>query len=709
MRKRIFRGVLTGTVSVLLALAVWLPGLLDTFEAKTWDARVKLLAKPGEQTENIVLILLDQESLDWAEETMGWGWPWPRQVYSAIIEFVQMGGAKSLAFDVLFSEPSILGVYDDEIFGASIAASNRFIAAAFFSNISGQNTRWPEGQTPYDVDIENLDNWLEEDADKPPLFRRASFPVPEIAGSVKALVNVHMDPDPDAIYRRGNLFSIFNNTVVPSVALASYLIGDPGEHALTINRGKLVIDGKVTPIDKNGASIIRFRGPSGTHTLFRTAEVIRSYIQIMEGEEPALDPEIFKDTYVLYGFSAPGLKDLRPTPVSGEYPGVEVHATMLDNLLSGDFMRMSPSWFTFLLLILFSLGASVMVSMISGAVKNGIAYGIFLPLPVVLSLFAYQAGFWLPLVVLEVGAIIALIGASLLNYATEGKQKRYIKGAFSQYLSPTVIERLIADPEQLKLGGEKRELSIFFSDLQGFTTISEGLTPEELTTLLNEYLSAMTDIIQEEGGTIDKYEGDAIIAFWNAPVKYDDHAIRLVRASLRCQDKLAELRPVFKERIGKEMLMRIGMNTGPAVVGNMGSKTRFDYTMLGDAVNLAARLEGINKQFGTYTMISRNTLDAIGDAFPVRELSRVAVVGRKEAVVVYEPFTPEGYDKARDFLRPFDNGLQAFYKGEFRKASEFFAETAKRDPAAGAYLRKCRSLTEKPPENWQGVWVMTEK
>jgi len=220
----------------------------------------------------------------------------------------------------------------------------------------------------------------------------------------------------------------------------------------------------------------------------------------------------------------------------------------------------------------------------------------------------YRLGFWLPLVVQETGVAVTLFSAGLIYYTTEGRQKAFIKSAFKQYLSPAVIEQIIVHPERLKLGGERRELSIFFSDLEGFTGLSEGLDPEALTNLLNVYLTAMTDIIQEEGGTVDKYEGDAIIAFWNAPLEQQDHAVRCVRAVLRCQAKLAEMRPKFKEIIGKDLKMRIGVNTGHAVVGNMGSHSRFDYTMIGDAVNLAARLEGINKQFGTYVLISESTM-----------------------------------------------------------------------------------------------------
>jgi adenylate cyclase len=315
----------------------------------------------------------------------------------------------------------------------------------------------------------------------------------------------------------------------------------------------------------------------------------------------------------------------------------------------------------------------------------------------------------LPLIVQETSVVLTIACAQVVNYATEGRQKRFIKNAFSQYLSPAVIDQLIQHPDRLKLGGERRVLSIFFSDLQGFTSISEGLAPEDLTALLNDYLTAMTDIIIEEGGTVDKYEGDAIIAFWNAPLEVPDHAVRIVRASLRCQKKLAEMRPAFRERIGKDMFMRIGVNTGPAVVGNLGSHTRFDYTMLGDAVNLAARLEGVNKQFGTYTMISESTKEMMGNAYAIRELARVAVVGRKEPVVVYEPMYSEEYEARRETLETFGKGLNLFYQGQFEQAGEIFSTVKSLDPAAAAYEEKCSTLAGSSPENWQGVWVMTSK
>ena len=370
---------------------------------------------------------------------------------------------------------------------------------------------------------------------------------------------------------------------------------------------------------------------------------------------------------------------------------------MLDNLLSGDFMRSVSLVPTLALLLLLCLGAGIAISSVKRAGVSAVMYVVFIPLAPALSIGAYALGYWLQMVVLELGVVFSLVGSSLVSYATEGRQKRYIKGAFSQYLSPTVIEELIAHPERLTLGGERRELTIFFSDVQGFTTISEALSPEDLTALLNEYLTAMVDIIQEEGGTIDKFEGDAIIAFWNAPLSQDDHAVRGVRAALRCQAKLAEMRPAIRARIGKDMFMRVGMNTGQAVVGNMGSKTRFDYTMLGDQVNLSARLEGINKQFGTYFMISGATVEKIGGAFPVRELSRVAVVGRREPVTVFEPMLPEQYAARKPTLEIFDRGLKEFYAGRFTDAERIFEGIASVDPPAADYAKKCRAACRGPP------------
>jgi adenylate cyclase len=701
--RRVVQGAVVGAAAAVLAAALWLPGATAGFEAKTWDLRARLMKRPGAATGQVAAILLDQQSLNWAKSENSWSWPWPREVYSAVASFCARGGAKALVFDLILTEPSAYGVSDDQAFGQGVAENGRVVGAMNLAAEQGEATAWPA-----DVPAPRLS--VSGPVPKILEFPRAQFPIPELSANALVLANTNLPADAvDGVYRSEPLFNMFAGRAVPSEALAAWLAGG-GQPAVAIAPGSLTIGGAKVPIDAAGRALLRYRGPTQTHPAKSAASVIQSELLIREGKAPTVDPSFFKDKYVFFGVTAPGLYDLKPTPMSGSYPGVEVNATMLDNLLSGDFMRHAPLVPTLALLLLVCLGAGIAISSVQRPGLSAIMYVVFIPLAPAICIGAYAAGYWLQMVALELGVVLSLVGSSLASYATEGRQKRFIKGAFSQYLSPVVIDELIAHPERLSLGGERRELTIFFSDVQGFTTISEALSPEDLVALLNEYLTAMVDIIQEEGGTIDKFEGDAIIAFWNAPLTLEDHAVRGVRAALRCQAKLTEMRPAIKARIGRDMHMRVGMNTGNAVVGNMGSKTRFDYTMLGDQVNLSARLEGINKQFGTYLMVSKATAEKVGATFPVRELARVAVVGRKEPVTVFEPMLPEEYAAKKQTLETFDRALKEFYAGHFAQAVSIFEGIAPVDPPAAHYVRKCKALAAGPLEGaWTGVWVMTEK
>lgn len=705
LSSRLGRGLAVGAAASALALALWLPGLLDSFEATTFDVRARLLAKPGKASGEVVTILLDQYSLTWAQD-QGVGWPWPRSLYGMVADYCARAGAKALVFDVLFSEETNEDVGQDEALGSSIKANGRVVAAVNLAARQGQATAWPEGAPRPQLEVSGLEAWKPRDLD----FSFAQFPIPTIANSALILANTNLPAEPyDGVYRREPLFASFAGHLVPSEALAAWMAG--GGSQVAVSPGRLRLGSTEIPIDSRGRAILRWRGKSLTHAHYTAAAILNAEKAILEGKDSGFDPVLLKDKYVFFGFSAPGLLDLKPTPMAGSYPGVEVNATMLDNLLSGDFLAPFPLPLGAILLVLLSLAAALAVTGASGALRNIAVYALFLALPPALGLGAYALGWWFPVVPLLLGTLLGLMASSLASYATEGKQKRYLKSAFRQYMNHAYVEQLIAHPEILRLGGERRELTIFFSDVQGFTSISESLSPEDLTALLNEYLSAMTDIIEDEGGTIDKYEGDAIIAFWNAPIPFQDHAVRGLRAALRCQEKLAQMRPSLKARIGRDLYQRIGMNTGAAVVGNMGSRAHFNYTMLGDQVNLAARLEGVNKQFGTYTMVSEALVDSLGGAFPMRELSRVGVVGREKAVRVFEPMMAADWEARKEVLGSFARGLALFYEGDFEGAARIFSATAQIDPPSAAYLRKCTGLMAEPEarRNWQGVWVMTEK
>jgi adenylate cyclase len=341
------------------------------------------------------------------------------------------------------------------------------------------------------------------------------------------------------------------------------------------------------------------------------------------------------------------------------------------------------------------------------ASQSVVAFVVCVPIPVVIGFAAYAKGFWWPVAVGEAATVLALVGAVVVNYATEGRQKAFIKSAFKHYLGPAVIDQIIDDPSRLQLGGEKRELTLFFSDIEKFSSFSEKLDPATLTSLLNEYLTDMTDIILEEGGYLDKYIGDAIVAYWNAPLSQPDHAIRACRTVLRCQRRLAEKREVYKQRTGVTIKARIGMNTGEVTVGNMGSRDRFNYTVLGDAANLASRLEGANKAFGTYAMISEETWSETDGQFVGRELGQLRVVGREKPVRVYEIMGFAG-EALPDFVPEYARALKFCAVGKLSDALRIF-EHHPDDPPCVAYAAKCRMLLSDPSQKWDGIWSLTEK
>jgi adenylate cyclase len=701
--KKILTGIGLGLMACGLAFLLWHQGALTDFEHAAWQWRVAHFAKPTPATGRLRIIALDQKSLDWGRRENSLSWPWPREAYTTMLAFCKRAGVRVVAFDMLFSEPSLHGVADDEALGQAMR-ENGPVVLSYILVPPGEGQE--QGGPPPGVTISGFSQWLI--ANRAPVVPQAvTMPVPELAESAAMLANISNRPDPDGVFRRAPLFINLADRPMPSLSLAAYLAGAPGPVPLSLGKDSLQMGELVVPLDETGQAILNFRGPSGTVPTVSLAAVVQSELQLAAGEKPVIDPAEFKDTYVFLGMTAPGLYDLRAVPLDGVYPGVEIHATILDNLLSQDFLRDSPTWLVALLTLLFGVLAAVVILFCRNAWQSSLTFVLLLPLPFAAGFIVYGRGIWLPVAVQATAVLLALISGAVFNFATEGRKNRYIKRAFSQYLHPTVIEQLVSNPKRLRLGGEKRELSIFFSDLAGFTGMSERLEPERLTLLLNEYLSAMTDIILESGGTIDKYEGDAIIAFWNAPLSQPDHAARAVQAALRCQERLAELRPDFKARFDCDLFLRIGINTGPVVVGNLGSSQRFDYSILGDNANIAARLEGANKEFSTPILISEACRRQLPEGMKVREIARVGVMGRKEPITVFEPLGPG--DGKEALLERFAAALALYYRGEVAQAREGFQDLAADDVVAGRYAARCREMLAKPPLAWDGVWRMDAK
>jgi len=700
---RILACMVIGLLAAIIALLLHSTRLIDRLEFMSWDARQRMLASPAPDDLPIKLILIDQQSLDWANEQAGLPWPWPREFYAPLISFCHAGGAKAIAFDMFFSEPSMYGQDDDDRFAAALKEIPAIVLAVPSGPAGGAPGAWPEDVPRPQAEVAGFEAWRSDHSNADITIESVVMSIAEIAGSVSALGHVRGDQDADSIIRRVTPIVTFDGAMLLVLGLAMFELA---EHSSTLRYedDALLVGSHYIPLDGEGTAILRFRSPtlrgesSRMYEAYSASGVINAQLAMESDEAPALLPDVFKDCYVIIGLSAPGTYDLKPTPINKAGPGVEVHATFLDNLLHDDFMRRPREWSVWL----FTIGLSVVGVCAARASRNSVhvvlAFVLMLPVPWVAGVAAFERGMWWPIVTPELGLVLALIAGLIANYATEGRQRRFIKRSFQRYLSPDVIEQIVRDPSRLRLGGERREVTIMFSDIAGFSGIAERLDARELADLLNAYLTAMTDIILEEGGTLDKYIGDAIVAFWNAPLDQPDHAQRAVRAALKCQHALNALRSQF----GSDLSMRIGINTGMASVGNFGSEGRFDYTAIGHTVNLASRLEGANKFFMTNTLVAHETWQHVHDTQHGREVGLVRVVGVQKPVRVHEVQPNQTADDG------WHEALSVCQRGTCAEALAMF-ERMPDDPIARRYAAFLRVRIADGEQAWDGVWELTEK
>ncbi len=695
MKSKAGRGVLVGLAAAAFAFALHLTGLLEPLEGKSWDARLRLLARPSEASADVVLVHIDQPSLDYFEKQQAVAWPWPRQIYVAVTDYLKSGGARAVFFDLILSETSAYGVEDDAEFARAIERSGNVFLPVFLSKAEDESG----GRAAVLLAKRVLrETGLPPRAIHP--LRSVSLPVESFLSAASGVGNVQFEADGDSIYRRLPLAFAYGSLVLPSLPAA------------VVESVKGTADLKSVPLDRGGNMVLRYHGPTGTYKSYAVAALVNSWAQMEAKQTPQVPPSEFGGKIVVVGASAPGLLDLRPSPFGGAYAGMEILATAIDNLMNRDFVRTAGRAATALFTLLIAIGVGVGTSLLRKTRSQAAFFALGLAVPVGAAAGGFKAGWWLDVTTPLVAVLGSFIAAALLNYSLEGRQKRFLKNAFRHYLSPDVIERVIENPDLLKLGGTRRPITAFFSDVAGFTTISEGLSPEDLVGLLNAYLSEMTDIILDTGGTLDKYEGDAIIAFWNAPLDWPDHAVRACRAALRCQSRLAELRGSFKEKYGHEVAMRIGLNSGAAVVGNMGSVRRFDYTAMGDTMNLASRLEGASKVYKTSVLAGEETEALAREAMIFREVDVIRVVGKKKPVHVFELVGERGGEAsaaAIERVALFHRGLAAYRAKDWKGALDIF-RSLEGDPLAALYTGRTEAfLASPPPEDWDGVFEMKHK
>jgi adenylate cyclase len=689
------RTFMVALIAILVTLSLWGVSKFDffeNFERSTLDLRFRLSPTPNDADSSILLVLLDGGSMDVLP------WPVPRQLYSETLSMLHGWGTRAVAFDILFDVPSVYSAVEDSIFGAVASTGNTAFVMALLQR---EGSEIPDNAIiDIPIDSEELDSaWY------------CTPPTLMIAQGAEILGSTSDRQDPDGVFRSVRLLTATPEGIAPSlpVALAWLALERPDisvcNDIFTMGDIRLRTSG-------NCRLQLAYHGPAGTYTSIPLADLTAALNARSLGQPCPVDTALFSGAIVLIGYAAPSLYDLKPTPYSPQCPGVEVLATAVDNILNENYIRRYPSWVSLMMALLISLLAAFFLSALSRIPLGALLAALPTLLFLIVSLLLFRGGIWIETVWPAASGILTILAGGIFLFSSENRRKQEIRNAFSQYLSPDVVAQVTEHPETLVLGGDKRNMTVFFSDIWGFTGISEKLSPEDLVSLINRYLTTMTDIILETGGTVDKFEGDAIIAFWGAPLRLEDHALRACSAALRCHEAHAGMNRQLVQEGYSELFTRIGLSTGDMVVGNMGSSKRFDYTVMGSTVNLGARLEGANKVYNTSIMVEENTFRNAKNEFVFRELDTIRVVGQQEPVTIYELKCrlDEITDDLEVALREYSEALALYRKGDFRDAERVFESAG--DPTSLIMAQRCRKMAENytdAPEDWDGVFNLSSK
>lgn len=691
---------------------------------------------------NVVIAAIDEKSVDKEGK-----WVWPRSKIASLVTRLSDAGAKVISFDIVMSEPdetsaakTIADIEQklsnlneenkaylanlkrssdhDRLLVDAIRNSKAKVVLGYFFQMEQEHAgdldaaRLEQEQKSIQPSRYDLVRYQSGTALDVPVFEAlvANGNIPSISASTDYSGFFNMFPDIDGVVRWIPAVLNFKEDMYAPLSLmtvSAFLDTPPSPVVADYGFEKVQISDITIPTDELGRIMINYRGNTKTFKHI-------SITDILHGKVP--DAE-FKNKIVMVGATAVGIYDMRVTPFSSVFPGIEIHANIVDSVLSKDFL-FQPGW--------------AAVFDIAVIIVTGLFLGIVLPrvsvFPGILtaSLVFFGHIFFCRYIFISRGWILNLVYPLLVivcvyitltayKYLVESRQKRFIRSAFSTYLAPTVVKKLIESPDGLELGGEERDITAFFSDVQGFTSISENLTPAELVELLNEFLTEMTDIILEYEGTVDKFEGDAIIAFFGAPNELENQAETAAFTCVQMQKRLHELREKWKAEGRPELQMRIGLCTGPAVVGNMGSRNRMDYTMMGDTVNTAARLEGVNKIYGIYTLVCEHTFQKASNRVVGREIDAINVVGKKEPVVVYQLLgLPEDlHENLLKTMQFYAEGLRQYRQLKWDAAISAFESALKITPDDGpslAMVARCMEYRASPPEaGWNGAYTMKTK
>ncbi len=632
----------------------------------------------------IVIVAIDEKSL--SSDQLGPLPRWERANYGKAIEILNEEGAAVIGIDMTFPDQSIHGPADDEAFQKNLSDSDNVVLAAryYFEN----GGRIPELPNRTLLKAEPKVGWI----------------------------NVSLDED--GFVRKLPIFSSAKEQMLEAFSLEiarQYMNQEPLNHTVSHNQYEFSEEMSI-PVHSLTDSVskqethfmyINYFGAPGSFTQVSMADLLSENFVDNKGNRAS-----FNEKIVLIGPTAIDLQDYYNSPVSQgvRMPGVEIHANNIQTIISEKYLRDQTD-----LSLWLGLAGLILVNLILFTILR-IRYAIPILIielfgVMVAGIVAYEQRIFLNVIYPFITILITFISSFLLRLRFEQGEKKYIKGAFGHFVNKSVVDQILKDPKMLELGGAKREVTAFFSDVAGFTSIAEGMEPGQLVTFLNSYLDEMTNVILEHKGTLDKYEGDAIMAFWGAPVPQKDHALHACLAALENQGKVAQFRLESEKNNLPPIHIRIGINTGEVIAGNMGSEDRFDYTIMGDNVNLASRLESINKQYGTEVMISEYTYETVKEALVCRELDQIRVKGKDTPVRIYELIgkKDEVPQERLAIIQAFDEALKLYRSKNFMAAQKKFSVIAN-DPPSKVFVERCNAFIKNPPDvDWDGVYTFTTK
>jgi adenylate cyclase len=656
-----YRPLLVGGVVGLLAALGYSVGLLENWNNRASD----LLFLPHRPDPAIAIVAIDDASL-----TQIGRWPWPRTVHAEIIDKLTAAGAEVIGYDVNFPEPSTEA--DDRELARAIKDADNVVLPLELSMLMARDSVTYDPQTVLQS-------------------------IPVLGAAAKGAGHVNSPPDTDNVFRRIPL-AVKGKDASRIPAFEAEILRLLGQEPRLSE----------VPQDRLGRMRVNFSGPPHNPEGFRTV----SAVNLLRG---TADPSVFRGSIVLVGATAFDLHDNLLVPTSGgqPMPGVEMHANVLDTLLGRRWLREVPGYLTALYLVLLGLLLGLLVPRLRARYSLPATFALWVA-AVVAAFMLFDRGWLLDVLWPTFVMIFAYAGVTLERRIAADRGRRQLKTAFSRYVSPAVVETIIADPAKLRLGGERKTMSVLFSDICGFTSISEKMSPDKLVEMLNVYLSSMTAIVFEERGVLDKYIGDAVMAFWNAPFEQPDHAYRAVATAIKMQKVLDDMN-AKKEFGDVEIRIGVGINTGDMVVGNVGGEARFDYTVIGDNVNLGSRLEALTRQYKVGVLMTEATRQACGDRILARRLDKVAVKGKKEPVVIHEAMAEanEATAEQKDFARAFEAALEKYFAKDFSGCLADCEALLKSHPTDGPLgllkERAAHFLQEPPPADWDGTWVYTKK